>query len=100
MEVSHFINTIIEEDIRSGKHEKAVTRFPPEPNGFLHLGHARAIITNYSMAKLHGGNFNLRFDDTNPVKEDISFVDAIKEDIAWLGCKWDNLYFASEKSIG
>ena len=96
MEVSHFINTIIEEDIRSGKHKKAVTRFPPEPNGFLHLGHARAIITNYSMAKLHGGNFNLRFDDTNPVKEDISFVDAIKEDIAWLGCKWDNLYFASD----
>lgn len=96
MEVSHFIKTIIEEDIRSGKHSKAVTRFPPEPNGFLHLGHARAIITNYSMAKMHGGNFNLRFDDTNPVKEDISFVDAIKEDIAWLGCKWDNLYFASD----
>ncbi len=96
MEVSHFINTIIEEDIRSGKHEKAVTRFPPEPNGFLHLGHARAIITNYSMAKLHGGNFNLRFDDTNPVKEDVSFVEAIKEDIAWLGCEWDNLYFASD----
>ena len=90
------MNKIIEEDIRSGKHKKAVTRFPPEPNGFLHLGHARAIITNYSMAKLHGGNFNLRFDDTNPVKEDISFVDAIKEDIAWLGCKWDNLYFASD----
>ena len=96
MKVSHFINTIIEEDIRSGKHKKAVTRFPPEPNGFLHLGHARAIITNYSMAKLHGGNFNLRFDDTNPVKEDVSFVEAIKEDIAWLGCKWDNLYFASD----
>ena len=96
MEVSHFIKTIIEEDIRSGKHTKAVTRFPPEPNGFLHLGHARAIITNYSMAKMHGGNFNLRFDDTNPVKEDISFVEAIKEDITWLGCKWDNLYFASD----
>ena len=96
METSHFINTIIEEDIRSGKHKKAVTRFPPEPNGFLHLGHARAIITNYSMAKMHGGHFNLRFDDTNPVKEDISFVDAIKEDIAWLGCKWDNLFFASD----
>jgi len=96
METGHFIKTIIEEDIRSGKHKKAVTRFPPEPNGFLHLGHARAIITNYSMAKMHGGHFNLRFDDTNPVKEDISFVDAIKEDIAWLGCKWDNLYFASD----
>ena len=96
METSHFIKTIIEEDIRSGKHKKAVTRFPPEPNGFLHLGHARAIITNYSMAKMNGGNFNLRFDDTNPVKEDVSFVDAIKEDIAWLGCNWDNLYFASD----
>ena len=96
MEISHFIKTIIEEDIRSGKHSKAVTRFPPEPNGFLHLGHARAIITNYSMAKLYGGNFNLRFDDTNPVKEDISFVEAIKEDIAWLGCQWDNLFFASD----
>lgn len=96
METSHFINSIIEEDLRSGKHTEIVTRFPPEPNGFLHLGHARAIITNYTMAKSHGGRFNLRFDDTNPVKEDISFVDAIKEDIAWLGCPWDNLYYASE----
>ncbi len=96
MEVSHFINTIIEEDIKSGKHKKAITRFPPEPNGFLHLGHARAIITNYMMAKNHGGYFNLRFDDTNPVKEDISFVEAIKEDIAWLGCHWENLFFASD----
>lgn len=96
MEVSHFINTIIEEDIKSGKHKKVITRFPPEPNGFLHLGHARAIITNYMMAKNHGGYFNLRFDDTNPVKEDISFVEAIKEDIAWLGCHWENLFFASD----
>ena len=96
MEVSHFINTIIEEDIRTGKHEKAITRFPPEPSGLLHLGHARAIITNYTMAKNHGGYFNLRFDDTNPVKEDISFVEGIKEDIAWLGCHWENLFFASD----
>ncbi len=96
MEINHFINTIIEEDIKSGKHDKAITRFPPEPNGFLHLGHARAIITNYSMAKKHGGYFNLRFDDTNPVKEDISFVEAIKEDIAWLGSHWENLLFASD----
>lgn len=95
MEINHFINTIIEEDIRSGKHEKAITRFPPEPNGFLHLGHARAIITNYSMAMNHGGYFNLRFDDTNPIKEDITFVEAIKEDIAWLGCNWENLFYAS-----
>ena len=96
MEVSHFINTIIEEDIKSGKHKRAITRFPPEPSGLLHLGHARAIITNYTMAKNHGGYFNLRFDDTNPVKEDISFVEGIKEDIAWLGCNWENLFFASD----
>lgn len=96
MEINHFINTIIEEDIRSGKHEKAITRFPPEPNGYLHLGHARAIITNYIMAANHGGYFNLRFDDTNPVKEDTIFVDAIKKDIEWLGCKWENLFFASD----
>lgn len=96
MEINHFINTIIEEDIASGKHKKAITRFPPEPNGFLHLGHARAIITNYSMAKKYGGYFNLRFDDTNPIKEDTIYVDAIKRDIAWLGCEWKNLLFASD----
>jgi glutaminyl-tRNA synthetase len=96
MEINHFINTIIEEDIRTGKHEKAITRFPPEPNGLLHLGHARAIITNYTMAKEHGGYFNLRFDDTNPVKEDMEFVEGIKKDIAWLGCEWENLLFASD----
>lgn len=96
MEINHFVNSIIEEDIRNKKHEKAITRFPPEPNGFLHLGHARAIITNYSMAKRHGGYFNLRFDDTNPVKEDTSFVEAIKKDIEWLGCHWENELYASD----
>ena len=96
MEISHFINTIIDEDIATGKHKRVITRFPPEPSGLLHLGHARAIITNYTMAKTHGGYFNLRFDDTNPVKEDVSFVEGIKEDIAWLGCKWENLFFASD----
>jgi glutaminyl-tRNA synthetase len=96
MEINHFINTIIEEDIRSGKHKRAITRFPPEPNGLLHLGHARAIITNYSMAKKHGGYFNLRFDDTNPVKEDIEFIEGIKRDVSWLGCEWENLLFASD----
>lgn len=95
MEINHFINTIIEDDIKSGKHKRAITRFPPEPNGFLHLGHARAIIQNYTMAKNHGGYFNLRFDDTNPIKEDISFVEAIKDDITWLGCEWENLFYAS-----
>ncbi|MEC9484738.1 MAG: glutamine--tRNA ligase/YqeY domain fusion protein [Candidatus Izemoplasma sp.] len=96
MEMNNFVNTIIEEDIKQGKHDKAITRFPPEPNGFLHLGHARAIITNYFMAKNHGGYFNLRFDDTNPTKEDISFVNAIKEDIKWLGCDWENELYASD----
>jgi glutaminyl-tRNA synthetase len=97
MEINHFINTIIEDDIRSGKHEKAVTRFPPEPNGFLHLGHARAIITNYSMAEKHGGYFNLRFDDTNPTTEKTLYVDNIKNDIKWLGYDWeDREYFASD----
>lgn len=96
MEINHFINTIIEEDIKTGKHKKAITRFPPEPSGLLHLGHARAIITNYTMAKNHGGYFNLRFDDTNPVKEDIAFVEGIRKDIEWLGCHWENLLFASD----
>lgn len=96
MEINHFVNSIIEEDIKSKKHDKAITRFPPEPNGFLHLGHARAIITNYTMAIEHGGYFNLRFDDTNPTKEDISFVEAIKKDIEWLGCHWKNELYASD----
>ncbi|MCF7926218.1 MAG: glutamine--tRNA ligase/YqeY domain fusion protein [Candidatus Izimaplasma sp.] len=96
MEINHFIDTIIENDIKSKKHKEAITRFPPEPNGFLHLGHARAIITNWSMAKKHGGHFNLRFDDTNPIKEDSMFVDSIKRDIEWLGCHWDNLFYASD----
>ena len=96
MENSNFIKTIIEADLKSGKHEVPVTRFPPEPNGSLHLGHARAIITNYSLAKAYGGVFNLRFDDTNPVKEDMMFVETIKKDIEWLGCHWDHLYFASD----
>ena len=96
MEINHFINTIIENDIKSKKHARAITRFPPEPNGLLHLGHARAIITNYSLAKEHDGYFNLRFDDTNPIKEDTLFVEGIKRDIAWLGCHWKNLFFASD----
>ena len=96
MENRNFIRTIIEEDLRSKKHAFPITRFPPEPNGFLHLGHARAILMNYHLAMEHGGYFNLRFDDTNPVKEDVLFVEAMKEDIAWLGCKWKNLLYASD----
>lgn len=96
MENSNFIRSIIEEDIRSGKHQKAITRFPPEPSGFLHLGHARSIVMNHTLAKDFGGYFNVRFDDTNPVKEDALFVEGIKRDIAWLGAEWDNLFFASD----
>lgn len=95
MENRNFIRTIIEEDLASGKHTHIHTRFPPEPNGFLHLGHARAIIMNYTLAKDYGGSFNLRFDDTNPIKEDTLFIEAIQKDIAWLGCPWDGLYYAS-----
>ncbi len=96
MEHSNFIRTIIEEDLNTGKHDHIVTRFPPEPNGFLHLGHARSIIMNYTLAKDFGGTFHLRFDDTNPVKEDATFIEAIQKDIEWLGCSWDALYFASD----
>jgi len=96
MENKNFIRTIIENDLETGKHETIVTRFPPEPNGLLHLGHARAIIMNYILSKDYDGVFNLRFDDTNPIKEDVMYVDGIKKDIAWLGCHWDNLYFASD----
>lgn len=95
MENRNFIRTIIEDDLASGKHKHIHTRFPPEPNGFLHLGHARAIIMNYTLAKDYGGSFNLRFDDTNPIKEDTLFIEAIQKDIAWLGCAWDGLYYAS-----
>ncbi len=95
MENRHFIRTIIEADLESKKHDVPVTRFPPEPNGFLHLGHARAIVMNYVLAKDYGGRFHLRFDDTNPITEDAIFVEGMKEDIAWLGCHWDELFFAS-----
>ncbi len=95
MENSNFIRTIIEEDIRTGKHAYPVTRFPPEPNGFLHLGHARAIVMNHTLAHDFNGYFNLRFDDTNPLKEDALFVEGMKRDIAWLGAKWKNLFYAS-----
>lgn len=94
----NFIEQIIEEDIKSGKHNGNVhTRFPPEPNGYLHIGHAKAICINFEMAKKYGGKVNLRFDDTNPTNEDTEFVDAIKRDINWLGYQWnDEAYYASD----
>jgi len=95
-ENSNFIKTIMKEDLASGKHETIVTRFPPEPNGFLHIGHAKAALTSYTLAKEFGGHFNLRFDDTNPAKEDEIYVEAIKRDLAWLGATPDAVFFASD----
>jgi glutaminyl-tRNA synthetase len=82
-------------DLESGKHNKIVTRFPPEPNGYLHIGHAKSIFINFSLADEFNGLTNLRFDDTNPLKEDIEYVNSIKEDVKWLGFEWDNILFAS-----
>ncbi|MBN2857750.1 MAG: glutamine--tRNA ligase/YqeY domain fusion protein [Candidatus Delongbacteria bacterium] len=94
---SNFIRTFIEEDLKSGKVSQVHTRFPPEPNGYLHIGHAKAIVINYETAKEFGGIYNLRFDDTNPVKEDTEYEEAIKKDIKWLGYDWeDRLYYASD----
>ncbi|HAQ56711.1 MAG TPA: glutamine--tRNA ligase [Acholeplasmatales bacterium] len=93
---SNFVKSIMEEDLASGKVKEIVTRFPPEPNAYLHIGHARAIITNFELAGMFGGKTNLRFDDTNPVKEDAMFVEAIKGDIAWLGYKPANVFFGSD----
>ncbi|MCM3585647.1 glutamine--tRNA ligase/YqeY domain fusion protein [Mesobacillus maritimus] len=94
-ENSNFIKTIIKEDLETGKHDKIVTRFPPEPNGYLHIGHAKSIVINFGLADEFNGKTNLRFDDTNPLKEDQEYVDSIKEDVAWLGYEWDDLCYAS-----
>jgi glutaminyl-tRNA synthetase len=93
---SHFIKTIVKEDLLAGKVQTIVTRFPPEPNGYLHIGHARSIVLNFDLADEFGGKTNLRFDDTNPLKEDIEFVQSIQEDVKWLGYMWDGLFFASD----
>jgi glutaminyl-tRNA synthetase len=95
-ENSNFIKTIIKEDLESGKRDKVVTRFPPEPNGYLHIGHAKSIVINFGLADEFNGQTNLRFDDTNPLKEDQEFVDSIKADVAWLGYEWENLRYASD----
>ena len=85
----NFITQIIDEDLVSGKHQRVHTRFPPEPNGYLHIGHAKSICLNFGLAKEYNGLCNLRFDDTNPVKEDVEYVDSIKADVEWLGFKWE-----------
>ncbi|PWW20518.1 glutaminyl-tRNA synthetase [Cytobacillus oceanisediminis] len=92
---SNFIRTIIKEDLESGKHKEIITRFPPEPNGYLHIGHAKSIVINFGLADDFNGKTNLRFDDTNPLKEDQEYVDAIKEDVKWLGYEWEELRYAS-----
>lgn len=92
---SNFIKHIVVEDLKAGKHDEIVTRFPPEPNGYLHIGHAKSIVLNFELADEFKGRTNLRFDDTNPLKEDVEFVESIKEDVKWLGFDWDGLFFAS-----
>jgi glutaminyl-tRNA synthetase len=92
-----FIREIIEDDLRNGKHTTVVTRFPPEPNGYLHIGHAKSICLNFGVAAEYGGHCALRFDDTNPAKEDIEYANAIMEDVRWLGFNWDqHLYHAAD----
>ena len=95
---SNFIRHIIDEDRNNNKHGgKVATRFPPEPNGYLHIGHAKSICLNFGLAEDYNGTCNLRFDDTNPHKENVEFVESIKKDVEWLGYSWDDrLYFASD----
>jgi glutaminyl-tRNA synthetase len=93
---SNFIRSIIKEDLETGKRDYVYTRFPPEPNGYLHIGHAKSIVINFGLADDFNGKTNLRFDDTNPLKEDTEYVESIKEDVEWLGYEWDGLFFASD----
>ena len=95
-EFRNFIEDIIDKDLESGYVKEVQTRFPPEPNGYLHIGHAKSLCINFGLAKQYGGKCNLRFDDTNPAKEDEEYVESIKSDIAWLGFKWDKLLYASD----
>ncbi|HTR29266.1 MAG TPA: glutamine--tRNA ligase/YqeY domain fusion protein [Puia sp.] len=92
----NFLEEIVEEDLASGKYKSILTRFPPEPNGYLHIGHSKSIVLNFGLANKYGGSTNLRFDDTNPVTEDVEYVESIKEDIRWLGFEWANEFYASD----
>ena len=93
---SNFIHDFIDEDLAAGVKSRVQTRFPPEPNGYLHIGHAKALCIDFSTAEKYNGICNLRFDDTNPSREDVEYIDAIKEDIKWLGFRWENVFFASD----
>ncbi|MEJ2477648.1 MAG: glutamate--tRNA ligase family protein, partial [Desulfobacterales bacterium] len=93
---TNFIRNIVIRDLESGKHESVVTRFPPEPNGFLHIGHAKSICLNFGLAQEFGGRCNLRFDDTNPLKEKEDYAQSIMDDVRWLGFEWDELRHASD----
>ena len=93
----NFIEQEIDKDLREGVYDNVCTRFPPEPNGYLHIGHAKSILLNYGLAKKYGGKFHLRFDDTNPMKEDMEFVESIKADVQWRGAEYgEHLYFDSD----
>ena len=93
----NFVEEIVTEELKAGKNGgRLQTRFPPEPNGYLHIGHAKAICMDFGIAQKYGGVCNLRLDDTNPIKEDTEYVEAIKEDIKWLGFEWGNIYHASD----
>ena len=95
--VSNFIRDIVADDLANGRHKTVVTRFPPEPNGYLHIGHAKAICISFGIAREFGGRCHLRFDDTNPVKEEQEFIDAIQRDVRWLGLDWgQHLHHASD----
>src|SRR6476620_12424549 len=92
----NFLEEIVEDDLNKGKYKTIVTRFPPEPNGYLHIGHAKSICLNFGLALKYGGKTNLRFDDTNPEKEETEYVESIKEDVEWLGFTWASELYASD----
>src|SRR5689334_4131949 len=93
---SDFIRDIVAADVQSGKVQRVITRFPPEPNGYLHIGHAKSICLNFGIAREFDGVCNLRMDDTNPTTEDVRYVESIQQDVRWLGFDWDGLFYASD----